>query len=125
MGSYLRTLAMVAEQNSGAPDCTLAFGRRKHAIIRRTERLIANAKSNFNAERVQTPWRSRFATGCLLLAVARISQLWLPVNVLASPRSRMSPWPSWSAECLHDFGISVHDYETFDELHDLLAEDQD
>lgn len=128
IGSYLRTLAIVAEQNATAPACTLAFGRRKSAIIRRTERLVSIAD---NAQ-FDSPSRARSRVAisilCLILTAAAVSQLWLPVNVLASTRTRVSPWPSWTASLLHDLNISARDFEHFDhrhELHDLLHGDDD
>jgi beta-lactamase regulating signal transducer with metallopeptidase domain len=119
VASYLRTLATVAEQNANAPPCTLAFGRRKSAIVRRSERLVnINEQPSRNAE-----GGSRWATVRLVLFALLVSQLWMPVNVLASPRRSLSPWPRWTAETLHDFGVTVRDYEPFDfrhDLHDLL-----
>ncbi|QDV40730.1 Regulatory protein BlaR1 [Stieleria neptunia] len=128
IASYLKTLAKIAEQNRGAPACTLAFGRRKSALIRRTEHLISRIESTQirNSSRTQT--RTRLAIGCLFLVVLVVSQLWLPVNVLASSRTRLSPWPTWTAKILHDFGVSVRDYERFDARHDLnelASEDED
>jgi hypothetical protein len=54
--------------------------------------------------------------------------VWLPVDVLASPRANRWPWPMWNADVLHDFGIQVRDFERFDtrfELHELLDEQVD
>jgi beta-lactamase regulating signal transducer with metallopeptidase domain len=36
---------------------------------------------------------------------------WLPVNVIASSRSLLSPWPRWSASTLRELGWEVRDYE--------------
>ncbi len=119
IASYLNTLAKIAEQNSGAPTCTLAFGRRKSAIIRRSERLLAQIESTRVQCSSRDQRRTPLAIGCLFLVVLVVSQLWLPVNVLASSRTCLSPWPTWTAEILHDFGISVRDFERFDARHDL------
>ncbi|WP_182864606.1 M56 family metallopeptidase [Rhodopirellula sp. JC639] len=119
IADYLKTLARIAEQNTTAPTCTLAFGRRKSAIIRRTERLLAQSESTCDRSSSHARLRGSLAIGSLLLVVLLASQLWLPVNLLASSRARLSPWPTWSAEVLHDFGVSVRDYERFDARHDL------
>lgn len=127
IAGYLRTLAKVAEYSVNAPPCTLAFGRRKSAIVRRSERLlhIAERSSGEGVAR-ESIGQSRLAIAALVLMAILASQLWLPVNVLASSRSHLSPWPTWSAEVLHDFGITVRDYERFDarhRLHELLTDD--
>ncbi|PAY21376.1 peptidase M56 BlaR1 [Rhodopirellula sp. SM50] len=119
IASYLRTLAKIAEQTRCAPTCTLAFGRRKSAIIRRTEHLVSRIESARGQCSSRDQRRASLAIGCLFLVVLVVSQLWLPVNVLASSRTRLSPWPTWTAEMLHDFGVSVRDYERFDARHDL------
>ncbi|MCS7471430.1 M56 family metallopeptidase [Stieleria sp. ICT_E10.1] len=127
IASYLKTLAKIAEQNRAAPTCTLAFGRRKSAIIRRTEHLVSRIESKGDQRSSRDQRRTSLAIGCLFLLVLVVSQLWLPVNVLASSRTRVSPWPNWTAEILHDFGVSVRDYERFDARHDLnvLASDDE
>jgi beta-lactamase regulating signal transducer with metallopeptidase domain len=113
--SYLRTLASVAERCAGSPACVLAFGRRKSSIVRRTERLVGLANDHTDtAPRLRPP-----LAWTLMLIALLTSQLWLPVNARASARSRLSPWPQWTAHVLHDVGISVRDFEVFDERHDL------
>ncbi|MCA9139409.1 MAG: M56 family metallopeptidase [Planctomycetales bacterium] len=119
IGSYLRTLTRIAEQSTDAHACTLAFGRRKSAIIRRTERLVSLSASPEKQAILRSHIRDYLAIGILLLVVAVASQIWLPVNVLASTRSRVSPWPRWTAAVLHDWGVSVRDFEQFDDRHDL------
>ncbi len=133
IASYLRTLAKVAEQNVHAPACTLAFGRRRSKIVRRSERLLWIAKNRaikpaVNVQETTHSFRSkkqsRLAIVWLILAALLSSQVWLPLNVMASPRSWVSPCPRWTAEALHDFNIMLRDYEPFDdrcELHDLLS----
>ncbi|MDV6029876.1 MAG: M56 family metallopeptidase [Phycisphaera sp. RhM] len=128
IASYLKTLAKVAEQSATAPTCTLAFGRRKSAIVRRTERLVSQVETTQGLDSSHARGRASLAIGCLVLVVLVVSQLWLPVNVLASSRTPVSPWPTWTANLLHDFGVSVRDYERFDarhDLHELLSDDED
>ncbi|MDA0833501.1 MAG: hypothetical protein O3A29_09475 [Planctomycetota bacterium] len=43
--------------------------------------------------------------------------LWIPLDMLASPRSQWSPWPKWSSAVLHDVGVHTPDFDVFD--HDL------
>ncbi len=122
VSSYLRTLAKIAERSSGSPSCVLSFGRSKSALIRRSEKLVSVATRSANVH----PIRRVAALAGLVLTFLVISQVWLPVNALASSRSHWSPWPTWSAEALHDFGINVRDFESFDEdhgLHDFLHDD--
>ncbi len=122
ISSYLRTLAKIAERGSGSPSCVLSFGRSKSALIRRSEKLVEVASGRHQGGRLRQCAAIAALTGALLL----VSQVWLPVNALASTRSHWSPWPTWSAEALHDFGFNVRDFEMFDEnhgLHDFLYED--
>lgn len=119
VAAYLRTLANVAERSIHSPACTLGFGRCKSALVRRSLRLVALAEQPSE----QSPTRSVVAVLALGITVIAASQLWLPVNPLASSRSRMSPWPHWTADVLHDFGIHVRDFERFDQrqgLHELI-----
>lgn len=128
IGSYLRTLTRFAERNADAHACTLAFGRKKSAIIRRTERLVSLSQNQTQETSHGGRTRERLSIGVLVLVVVLVSQVWLPVNVLASSRSRVSPWPSWTATVLHDWGLSVRDYERFDDRHrlrELMESDDD
>ncbi len=121
VADYLRTLAKVAEQSVHAPPGTLAFGRRKSAIVLRSERLLRIAQwPQHDCPRNHR----RFTLVSLGLLVLVTSQVWLPINVFASSRSPVSPWPSWTAKVLHDCGVCVRDFEQFDgrfELQDVVA----
>ncbi len=127
VASYLRSLAIVSEQNVDAPPCTLAIGRRGNAIIRRSHRLVERSKCRkWTPGQEHRRWMHRFSVAFIVFAAIAVSQVWLPVNLLASERDRVSPWPSWTAGVLHDFGLSVRDYEAFDhrrDAHDLLYAD--
>ena len=122
VAGYLRSLATIAERNIHAPRCTLGFGQKKHAIVRRSERLVALAqRGQWRADPSESGGRWPIAT--LLVVAIFVSQLWLPVNVLASGRSSFSPWPTWTASALHDLGLVVRDYEQFEhrrEAQDML-----
>ena len=58
-------------------------------------------------------------TGLLTIAAVTVLLLWVPVNVLASPASHWSPWPTWSAGVLHDFGVKARDFEVYDHRYEL------
>jgi beta-lactamase regulating signal transducer with metallopeptidase domain len=122
VASYLQTLIKIAERGVGSSACSLAFGNRPSAIVQRKNRLVrlAETKLPYSGK------RQRFALITLMLVAVLAHQVWLPVNALASSRSHWTPWPTWSASVLHDFGISVRDFERFDErceLHELLEAD--
>ncbi|MCA9174107.1 MAG: M56 family metallopeptidase [Planctomycetales bacterium] len=127
VAGYLRSLAAAGEQSVDAPPCTLAMSRHGSAIVRRSRRLAELIKRREWSPAQDSP-RGPLIFVCVLLAAAVISQVWLPVNLLASERDRMSPWPAWTAGVLHDFGVSVRDYEAFDhrrEAQELLNPDDD
>ena len=126
--AYLRTLAKVAERCGSAsctdaPRVTLAFGNRKSALIRRSNRLVELAG---RSGRIKS-WRPWIAITGFVLAVILIAQLWLPTNMLASTRSRYSPWPTWTAKVLHNtLDVRVRDFESFDDrsqLHEWIDAD--
>ena len=124
VAQYLRTLLMIIEFNASQPGDTqtpLAFGRGQSMIASRARRLTQIAQNHLPHRRISVSG-STAAIG-MLLATLLIALIWLPVDVLASPRANWSPWPSWSAEALHDFGVSVHDFETYNgrmEIHELF-----
>ena len=126
-GAYLKTLAKVAER-CGSVSCTevpkgtLAFGNQESALIRRSNRLVELAQSQTTPSR----WRPVVAMFALLLCAALVQQVWLPTNAMASQRSDWSPWPTWTAEALHEVGIQVRDFELFEDrvqMHELLYEE--
>lgn len=123
VSGYLRLLAKLAEKNAQAPPCTLAFGRRHSTIVLRSQRLLMLARSGKWSTAAETRPHRDWSIVAFLLGVVCLSQIWLPINVLASDRDAISPWPVWTAETLHDFGFAVRDYEQFDarrEPHELL-----
>lgn len=124
IAQYLRTLLTIIEYGTSQPDEThppLAFGRGQSMIASRARRLTQIARNHSTRKRVAISGGT--ASVGLALVTLMSTLIWLPVDVLASPRSSWSPWPSWSADALHDFGVSVHDFDTYDgrmELHELL-----
>ncbi len=121
---YLRTLVKIAERCACSPftataSGALAFGNRKSSLIRRSERLLELAGRTSEDRSGRPNW----AIGGLVLVAILVSQVWLPTNAIATHRSHWSPWPTWTATTLHDFGVTVRDFETFDErtqMHELL-----
>lgn len=124
IAQYLRTLLTIIEYGATQPDEThtpLAFGRGQSMIASRARRLTQIAQNHKTDHRISLS--GGLASVSLVLATLLTAFIWLPVDVLASPRANWSPWPTWSADALHDFGVSVHDFETYNgrmELHELL-----
>ena len=67
-----------------------------------------------------------FIRFCRLVgAAAVVSAVWVPANVLSSPRANWTPWPTWTAGVLHDVGIAVRDHELYDRrtrVHEILED---
>lgn len=123
-GAYLGTLAKVAER-CGSVSCTqvpkgtLAFGYQKSALIRRSERLVRLAHSGTPTK----PYRSLIAIAGLVAIAVSVQQVWIPTNAMASQRSDWSPWPTWTANALHQINVQVRDFERFDnrvQMHELM-----
>lgn len=121
---YLRTLLTIIEYGATQADETptpLAFGRGKSIVAKRARRLTQIARSHRVNRR--TSVSGSMANFGLVLAAVLIGCVWLPVDLLASPRATWSPWPTWTAGALHDFGFSVNDFDVYSsriELHELL-----
>ncbi|QDV19807.1 Regulatory protein BlaR1 [Gimesia panareensis] len=126
IAQYLRTLLTIIEYGATQADETptpLAFGRGQSIIASRARRLTQIARNH--SARKKNSISGGTAAVSLALATLLIALIWLPVDVLASPRANWSPWPTWSADALHDFGVSVHDFEVYNgrmELHELLQQ---
>ncbi|MEZ6044073.1 MAG: M56 family metallopeptidase [Planctomycetaceae bacterium] len=119
--AYLRTLLTIVEYTTSRNDqlpSSLNFSRGKQVIARRAERLVALASTNHPNSRLFVP--RKLALSCLVFLSLLCSLLWLPLNVLASPRSNWSPWPKWSASLLHDLGLPVRDFEVFNQRTELI-----
>ncbi|QDT29013.1 M56 family metallopeptidase [Gimesia panareensis] len=126
IAQYLRTLLTIIEYGATQADETptpLAFGRGQSIIASRARRLTQIARNHSARKKISISGGT--AAFSLALATLLIALIWLPVDVLASPRASWSPWPTWSADALHDFGVSVHDFEAYNgrmELHELLKQ---
>tara|TARA_R110002095_G_scaffold181639_1_gene158901 strand:+ start:2678 stop:3823 length:1146 start_codon:yes stop_codon:yes gene_type:complete len=121
---YLQTLLTIIEYGATEADEThtpLALVRGQSMIASRARRLTQIARNCTRDQPISLSGCT--ASVSLILATLLTAFVWLPVDVLASPRARWSPWPSWSAEALHDVGVSVHDFEAYNgrmEIHELL-----
>ncbi|MFQ5731607.1 MAG: M56 family metallopeptidase [Planctomycetaceae bacterium] len=125
---YLKALLRVVEHTTvSARLHPLSFGRGKSSIARRAERLVERARGLRSSRRngwiEQRTIFSFFAASVLFAGL-----LWIPLNIVGSPRSRWSPWPPSTAQVLQDLGLPVRDYELFDhdsQLHEVLNSDDD
>jgi beta-lactamase regulating signal transducer with metallopeptidase domain len=112
---YLRALLVIAEGTNRAAgrSACLHFAWGRTAMSRRTQRLL------WLAQQSELPAENRagldgWLPPALCVLALLIAALWLPANVLASPLSNWSPWPRWTAQTLHDAGITVRDHEVYD-----------
>lgn len=129
IATYLKTLLTIVEYQAADLDKTptpLAFGRGCNIVVKRAQRLtrIATQANCDHRRRLSAP----SAIASLCVAALTISFAWLPVDVLASPRANWSPWPTWTAGVLKDFGVSARDYDVYDDrvkLHELLENEPD
>jgi bla regulator protein blaR1 len=129
--AYLKTLLTIVEQNAvneGPQVGSLAFVRNRNVMAERARRLVHAAQQPTTPGRSPLTQRllSRAAPAMLVAATCIASILWLPINVLASPEARWSPWPEWTAHVLHDFGVQTRDFEVYDHryaLHELFGDE--
>lgn len=126
---YLKTLLTIVEQtaNDERPMATLTFVKNRCEMAERSRRLVRIAQQDIPAESSRPTTRRVGIAMATLLATALVTVLfvWMPVNVLASPNSHWSPWPTWSAGVLNDFGVKARDFEVYDHryaLHELYDE---
>ena len=112
--AFLKSLIRLAEHRTVPARLTaagLAFGGGSSLVKQRADRV---SRRNWTVESSSVRL-SRWPTRCsilLQLAVVSLSMLvWFPVDVTASNRTWLSPWPSWSAATLQNIGIKVRDYE--------------
>jgi bla regulator protein blaR1 len=118
--AYLKTLIRIAEASTAEVEGTLALGRSASQLQLRAFRLVHQQAPNKRLGRVG------YLCSPVILGIL-LSQIWLPTNPLASPKSRWSAWPAWTASVLHEFGIPARDFERFDpgtQLHELLIHER-
>lgn len=111
---YLKTLLYVVERNPDGFEQspgTLTFSRGRGLIAERARRLVERCR---RPALVAHGSNGRVALLSLCLMATLATTFWLPVDALASNRAHWSPWPAWSAGFLHDIGISVRDFESYD-----------
>lgn len=110
---YLRALLVVSERSITATrPSLLRFAGEPSILVRRTWRLLQLAQRP--PERSRATGRAWTPAAQLIGAALLLAALWVPANVLSSPRASWTPWPTWTAGVLHDFGISVRDHEVYD-----------
>ncbi|MCA9066873.1 MAG: M56 family metallopeptidase, partial [Planctomycetaceae bacterium] len=121
---YLKTLLAIVEHTVQEQDRgVLAFARHRRLMAVRARRLVEKARNIVPAPgpiRVTQLVMNQGGSALLCGITVVLCLLWLPVNVTASPRAAWSPWPTWSASALHNFGINTRDFEIYDENHDLF-----
>jgi beta-lactamase regulating signal transducer with metallopeptidase domain len=117
LSGYLRTLLSLVERHAKLSHSVLGFRRHRGTLALRTAYLVRCC------EQRPTPRSDRHvlaAITCVFGVCALIiSQFWVSFNVLASQEAGWSPWPTWSAEVLHDFGIHARDFEEFKRSREL------
>ncbi|EMI16503.1 peptidase M56 BlaR1 [Rhodopirellula maiorica SM1] len=77
-------------------------------------------------EQPTSRWQAIAALAALILCTFVIQQVWLPTNAMASQRTHWSPWPTWTANALHQIDVNVRDFELFEErvqMHELVCEE--
>ena len=118
--AYLRTLLRIAERCERTKNAsTMSFGRTPSEIVLRARRLVDITKNTHRDLTSRTLGR-RSAAAVLFAATLLISLIWIPMDPLASSRSMWSPWPRWTTQAAHCFGVSLRDYEHFDRRSQLF-----
>lgn len=119
--NYLRTLLRLAQQRPTCSSGQLGIARSTSELKVRAQRLASPRPSR--GGRIAS-----LAPAIVVIAALFTSQIWLPTNPLASPKSYFSPWPVWSAAALHTFDVSVRDFDQFDarlQVYDMMADRQE
>ena len=115
VGDYLRVLLKVVERQVDGhdlPSIDLAFGRGKASVTRRAIRLTALAQTGRQSSESSSRFERVLPLGIVAAGVG-VALLWLPIDVLASPRTAFSPWPTWSSATLRSIGVHARDYEPY------------
>jgi bla regulator protein blaR1 len=113
--AYLRTLLRIAERQCERNRLAQAigFGRSRSEVVLRAHRLAHSLKGGTQKFKRWIAGRKTIAW-VFILATCLLSQAWIPFDSMSSSRSSWSPWPTWTAQAMHIFGISLRDYEQFD-----------
>ena len=116
VAAYLRTLLAVVEQSissDNAQSTQLGFGTGTGIIARRASRLVQLTHARQLDRRIGLR-RFWFEPVGVVVAAVLAAGVWLPADVLATPRAAWSPWPKWTATTLAGVGVQVRDYEVYD-----------
>ncbi len=118
--SYIRTLLEITTSVSRQQPGTLGINRTTSELVHRTKRLAQNHAS------LSQPWSqmkshryTALAPATIVATMLALTQCWLPLNPLTSTKSKWSPWPTWTAACLHEIGVNAPDFEPFDDRSNL------
>ncbi len=108
---YLKTLLQVIEQSTQTAQRasgSLGFGRGPSMLSARARRLVRLAQGSIS----RSNGRRHAGSLVTLACIASLSTfLWIPVSAAVASHADWSPWPTWSAKVLHDFGIQAIDFE--------------
>jgi len=110
---YLRTLLRIAERHEKKQNkSAMSFVRQPSEIVLRARRLVNLA----NESQLPARWMlgKKTAMSVLLVLTLIAYLVSIPCDSLASSRSFWSPWPTWTAQSIHCFGITLRDYEKYD-----------
>lgn len=114
--NYLKSLLKIverAEEETETPSIELAFGRGRCLLARRAARLVVLAQQGGTKTKpVRFPQRYFWFLGNAAALLTLF--VWAPVDFTASSDSSWSPWPTWSANVLHTFGVHARDFELND-----------
>jgi len=112
--AYLRTLLRIAERcEQNRVVGAIGFGRSPSEIVLRARWLVDLAKDGKEQTRRGLVGK-RMAIAVLFVVTLLIGMISVPSDPLASPRAMLSPWPRWTAQAAHCFGVSLRDFELYD-----------
>ncbi|MCA9067583.1 MAG: M56 family metallopeptidase [Planctomycetaceae bacterium] len=125
--NYLKSLLKIVERADEETDTRsidLAFGRGRSMLTRRATRLVILARNGLaETPSLESPRRFSWVLANVPGLIAFF--VWAPIDFTAPSGSHWSPWPTWSANVLHTFGIHARDYDVNDfryHTHELLEE---
>ncbi|MEZ6065821.1 MAG: M56 family metallopeptidase [Planctomycetaceae bacterium] len=107
--AYLRSLLQLAEIEAQRPSRgSLGIG-----LVSSPSQVRLRVEQMLRGRSMAAAPRKRAGLGFVVFVCAAVlaSLLWLPVDVGATSRSAWSPWPSWTANALRTFDITLRDYE--------------
>jgi len=113
--AYLRTLLRITERQRDTDRKlqSIGFSRSRSEIILRAQRLAQCSSSRRSRNRRRSFGKKTVLSATLFLTCV-LSQLSLPLDAMSSSRTRWTPWPTWTSQAGHIFGLRLRDYEQFD-----------